>query len=138
MAKLSPSWRDRSVVKNTCCSCKEPWFSSQHPHDGAEPIYNPSRRGSNPYLTSLGIRQACDTHTYIYENKNTHICFLINQSIFRKTFQSKTQTLQSPKGSSPKAVPDSRNTDIWYNGGWRVFGMSATPASDSSPKQFFS
>lgn len=24
-------------AKNTCCSCKRPWFSHQHPHCGLQP-----------------------------------------------------------------------------------------------------
>ena len=31
-------WRDDSAAKSTCCFCRGPKFSSQHPYDGSEPV----------------------------------------------------------------------------------------------------
>lgn len=35
METISQGWRDDSVVKNTCCSCRGPRFGSWHPHGGS-------------------------------------------------------------------------------------------------------
>ena len=41
---LYGGWRDGSAVK-CICSCRRPWYSSQHPHGGAQMPINSSAQG---------------------------------------------------------------------------------------------
>ena len=76
--KVGRVWREVSAIKRTCCSCRKPRCSFQHPR-GSSLSVTPIQRTQGPLLTSEGTRHACGSQTYI-QNSHTH---KINTSLFK-------------------------------------------------------
>jgi len=61
----------RKIVKNTCCSYREPRFDSQHPQGGSQPPVTPAL-GDLMTSSDLHRHQTLRRSTYTHVYKNTH------------------------------------------------------------------
>lgn len=59
-------WKDCSMVKITCSSCRELGVSPQHPHSSLQLSVTLVSGNPTPFLPSVGTRHACIALTYIY------------------------------------------------------------------------
>jgi hypothetical protein len=66
-------WRADSAVKSTCCSCRQPGLSSQHPRDGSQPTLIPILGDLTPSSDLLGhLTWVWYSGTYKYMQGNTY------------------------------------------------------------------
>lgn len=56
-------WKDGLVIKNTCCSCRRPEFSSQYPHGCSQLLVTLVLGYLVPFLTSAGNSYVHGAHT---------------------------------------------------------------------------
>lgn len=78
---MERGWGDGSVVESTFCSCRGPWFCSQHPRGNLTTVCNYSSREFN----ALRGYQTRMCYMYIHTGQSTHTCYNINKSKNFKT-----------------------------------------------------
>ena len=62
-------WRDGSVIRNTCCSCRRPGFGSQNPHGSSQPsvisvLGDPPSSGLHEYQMYMWLHTSDTHHTH--------------------------------------------------------------------------
>lgn len=65
----SEGWRDGSVVKNSCCSCRGQELRSCHPHSGSQLPLTPAAGDPTPYYS---LYEYCTHVVYMHTGKHTH------------------------------------------------------------------